>query len=150
MVGIEKLSKKCVYALRAIFELSSRSTSGPVKIQNIASSQAIPPRFLEVILAELKHGGFVESRRGSDGGYILAQSAKTLAVGEILSFLLKGSYKIKPPSVNKDYRFGDYAFAEMTKNISQAISNIYDNTTFADLIQRELEMRKQYVPNYAI
>ena len=121
-----------------------------MKIQNIATSQAIPPRFLEVILAELKHGGFVESRRGSDGGYILAQPVKELTVGEILSFLLKGSYKLKSPSVYKDYRFGDYAFAEMAKNINHAISNIYDKTTFTDLVERELEMRKKYVPNYAI
>ena len=55
------VSQKCQYALRAIFELSKRAGRGPTKIGVIAEAQAIPPRFLELILNELKHAGFVES-----------------------------------------------------------------------------------------
>ena len=73
MVGPSKISKRCRYGLRAIFELALRGTSEPVKIQDIASAQGIPQRFLEIILSELKQGGFVESRRGSNGAYMLAR-----------------------------------------------------------------------------
>ena len=53
------VTQKNRYALRAIFELAKRLNEGPVKIAEIAEAQAIPPRFLEVILNQLKKAGFV-------------------------------------------------------------------------------------------
>ena len=82
-----QLSRKCMYALQAMFELAFRKAKGPVKVQDIASAQAIPQRFLEVILAELKHGSFVESKRGNAGGYFLARPAEQISVGEVIGFL---------------------------------------------------------------
>ena len=149
MFGHERLSHKCRYALRALFELALRGTNEPVKIQNIASAQGIPPRFLEVILAELKHGGFVESRRGSDGGYFLARPAHSLTVGVILAFLRKGSTH-RRPSQHKSNYFGDYALSEMLKKVTNAVSMVYDQTTFADLVEQEMTIRSEQAPNYII
>ncbi len=144
------LSGKCRYALKAIFELTMRNSTDPVKIQDIASAQEIPPRFLEVILAELKHGGFVESRRGSEGGYILARPANKITVGHVLSFLQKGNAR-KDKDRQQTYSIsGDYAFTNMIQKVNEAVSNIYDHTTFADLVEKELKIRNEYVPNYAI
>lgn len=147
MIELQKLSNKCKYALRAIFELALRGSSAPVKIQQIAEAQAIPPRFLEVILAELKQGGFVESRRGKEGGYILARLANKLTVGEVIGFIQGNGVKRdqKEPDL-----IGKYAFLRLWQDISNAISNIYDNTTFADLIKEELSKRRRYIPNYVI
>ena len=64
------VSQKSQYALRAIFELAKEYGKGP-KIAHIAEAQAIPVRFLEVILVHLKRGGFVDSQRGKEGGYFL-------------------------------------------------------------------------------
>ena len=150
MLVSERLSQKCRYALRALFELTLRGTNEPVKIQNIASAQGIPPRFLEVILAELKHGGFVESRRGSDGGYILARPARKLTVGEVLAFLRKGSSDRNHQGQYKADLFGDYALSEMLKKVTNAVSMVYDQTTFADLVERELAIRSSQVTNYII
>jgi hypothetical protein len=58
------ISQKCEYAVRAVFELAKRVGRGPVRIADIAEAQAIPVRFLEVILSQLKQGGFVDSQRG--------------------------------------------------------------------------------------
>ena len=144
------VSQKCRYALRAIFELAFRDTTEPVKIHEIASAQSIPPRFLEIILSELRHGGFVESRRGYDGGYILSRPPYGLTVGEIIRFLCGGSYISYEDRKGRFDFIGDYAFSEMWKNISDAISDTYDNTTFADLVENELVKRQSYVPNYSI
>jgi len=146
MVAPNTVSQKCKYGLRAIFELALRDTTDPVKIRDIASAQAIPPRFLEVILAELKHGGFVESRRGNGGGYILARPAHNLTVGEVLSFLQGGART----SRYRTSLIGDYAFSKMWGKIGAAISDIYNNTTFAGLVKQELVKRKTYIPNYTI
>jgi Rrf2 family cysteine metabolism transcriptional repressor len=150
MLLSEILSQKCRYALRALFDLAMRGTNEPVKIQNIALAQSIPPRFLEVILAELKHGGFVESRRGSDGGYILARPAQKLTVGEVLAFLRKGSSNRNRQGRHNVDLFGDFALSEMLKKVTNAVSRVYDQTTFADLVKRELEIRGAQVPNYVI
>ena len=150
MFESERLSHKCRYALTALFELTMRGTAEPVKIQNIASAQGIPPRFLEVILAELKHGGFVESRRGSDGGYFLARPAHSLTVGEVLTFLRKGSTHRSRPGQYKTDFLGDYALSEMLRKVTNAISMVYDQTTFADLVERELAIRNEQAPNYVI
>jgi len=66
------ISVKSEYALHAIFDLSVQPQGEPVKIAEISRRQKIPQKFLELILSGLKQGGFVESRRGAEGGYRLA------------------------------------------------------------------------------
>mgnify|MGYP001581599512 CR=1 FL=1 len=78
------LSLKSEYALRAVFELACQVNRDPVRIAGIADRQKIPQKFLELILAGLKQGGFVESRRGAEGGYMLARAAERITVGEVL------------------------------------------------------------------
>src|ERR1039457_4599837 len=57
---------------------------GPVSIGEIAKAQAIPARFLEAILAQLKRASLVESRRGNEGGYVLARPPARISVGDVL------------------------------------------------------------------
>ena len=80
------VSQKCQYAIRATFELARRNGRGPIKIGEIAEAQAIPVRFLEVILNQLRQGGFVQSRRGAGGCYLVRQPEE-IKVGEITSML---------------------------------------------------------------
>src|SRR4051794_20845231 len=81
------ISVKGEYALQAIFDLASAARPEPIKIADIARRQKIPQKFLELILASLKQGGFVESRRGAEGGYLLARRADALSVGEVLRYV---------------------------------------------------------------
>ena len=67
-------SVKGEYALQAVLDLASRRAGEAIRIADIAQRQKIPQKFLELILASLKQGGFVESRRGAEGGYLLARS----------------------------------------------------------------------------
>ena len=82
-----KISKKCQYALKAVFELTWRDQGEPIRTYEIAEAQRISPRFMEIILNELKHDGFVESRRGNKGGYMLARDARDLTVREIIEYI---------------------------------------------------------------
>src|ERR1700721_553497 len=81
------ISVKGEYALHAIFDLASQPGRDPVRIADIARRQQIPQKFLELILASLKQGGFVESRRGAEGGYMLARRAESISVGDVLHFV---------------------------------------------------------------
>ncbi|MDQ1397645.1 MAG: hypothetical protein QOG64_2904 [Acidimicrobiaceae bacterium] len=78
-----QVSAKADYALRALSELAAAG-GGPLKGGQLASSQSIPPKFLENILIELRHAGIVHSQRGAEGGYRLARPADRINLAEIL------------------------------------------------------------------
>lgn len=147
-----KISKKCQYALKAVFELAWRNTGKPVKIREIADAQRISPRFMEVILNELKHGGFVESKRGNEGGYTLARDAKDLTVREVIEYI-QGPISLVPNGT-KAFEgitcFGDEAFKEFWQELNNVVSEACDNKTFADLVGFEQAKRQAGVPNYII
>jgi len=148
------VSQKSLYALRAIFELAKRGRNKPVKIAEIAEIQAIPPRFLEVILNQLKQAGFVESRRGNEGGYMLARSPEDITVGDVLEFIQGPVGPIDCLS-GKTHQGNcplheNCVFIPMWEEVKSAIENVYNNITFKDLTEKEIEMSQEYVPSYAI
>src|ERR1700681_1110782 len=89
------ISVKGEYALHAVFDLSTQTPGQPVKIADVARRQKIPQKFLELILASLKQGGFVESRRGAEGGYLLARAPEEITVGQVLRYV-EGAKSSKP------------------------------------------------------
>ena len=148
-----RLSKKCQYALKALFELALRNNTSPVKTRDIAKAQGISPRFLEVILNELRHGGFVESRRGNEGGYLLTRPAKDITVGQIITYVQgpvaiagRQSHGNRP----EDSWPGHEAFDGLWDEINHAVSRVCDGKTFADLVELEIARRQAQVPNYVI
>ncbi|MFB3828646.1 MAG: Rrf2 family transcriptional regulator [Bryobacteraceae bacterium] len=136
------LSVKAEYSLRAIYDLASRHSGEPVKIADIARRQKIPQKFLELILAGLKQGGFVESRRGAEGGYLLARSAETITVGDVLRYV-EGQGR-------RGRRKPENPLSELWERVDRAIGEIVDQTTFADLERAWLERTSRFVPNWEI
>lgn len=145
-----RLSRKCEYALRALFELAMRGDGHPVKIHRIATAQSLPPRFLEVILNELRHAGLVQSRRGNAGGYTLARPAKQLSVGEVIE-QIQGPIELSGQHHRgSKYYYGDYAFARLWKQISRAVSGMCNSTSFAELVECEKKEMAKRVLDYTI
>jgi Rrf2 family transcriptional regulator, cysteine metabolism repressor len=144
------ISVKSEYALKAVFDLASQyliarqrsSPMGPIKIADIAKRQKIPQKFLELILAGLKQNGFVDSRRGADGGYLLARPADSITVGEVLRALenIRGVNRPK----------GNDPFADVWQRIDGAVSDVLDRTTFGDLARDWQAKQAQYVPDWDI
>jgi Rrf2 family transcriptional regulator, cysteine metabolism repressor len=137
--GRVNISVKGDYALQAIFDLAIQQTAEPVKIADIARRQKIPQKFLELILASLKQGGFVESRRGAEGGYRLARPADQITIGQVMRFI-----EGKPP------KRGAGPFSEMWRRVDDAVSEVVDHTNFAELARRWKESQTRYVPNWQI
>jgi Rrf2 family transcriptional regulator, cysteine metabolism repressor len=144
------ISVKSEYALKAVFDLASQYLNSlhgapamaPVKIADIARRQKIPQKFLELILAGLKQSGFVDSRRGAEGGYLLARPPDLITVGEVLRAVenAKGNARVR----------ADDPFAEIWSRVDLAVSNVLDQTTFAVLARNWQEKRAQYIPNWEI
>ncbi|HUO30612.1 MAG TPA: Rrf2 family transcriptional regulator [Bryobacteraceae bacterium] len=139
------ISVKGEYALQAIFDLASQPPGSPVKIGDIAKRQKIPQKFLELILAGLKQGGFVESRRGAEGGYLLVRSPETLTAGEVVRFI-----EGPPGGRSRSRRKSESPFADMWNRVDEAVSGVLDHTTFAELRRAWSERHAAFVANWEI
>ncbi|HTW68138.1 MAG TPA: Rrf2 family transcriptional regulator [Bryobacteraceae bacterium] len=139
------ISVKGEYALHAIFDLALQKSGEPIKIAEIARRQKIPQKFLELILAGLKQGGFVESRRGAEGGYLLSRPAEAITVGQVMRYV-EGSKNSKPA---RKQNLAD-PFAETWTRVDQAVSSVIDETTFAELVRNWRDRQAHYVPNWEI
>jgi Rrf2 family transcriptional regulator, cysteine metabolism repressor len=147
------ISQKCQYALRGVFELAKRDGQGPVRIADIADAQAIPVRFLEVILAQLKQAGFVHSHRGNRGGYTLGRPAQAITVGDIIRFVEGplGPVNCAAGGSESDCPlYGNCVFLPMWDRVNHAIAEVYDSTTLLDLVHQEAMKGERYAPSYAI
>jgi Rrf2 family protein len=137
------ISKKNQYALRAVFELARQHGKGPIKISFIAEAQAIPERFLEVILWQLKKSGYVQSKRGYQGGYMLAVPPEKLTVGALMRFL-QGDIAFAAcmaPVPEKDCPFqGNCAFSPLWRRVRDAMFDVYDKTSMQDLLNNDNNM----------
>ncbi len=114
----------------------------PVKIADIARRQKIPQKFLELILAGLKQNGFVDSRRGAEGGYLLARSPDSITVGDVLraveNLRTSGLYS------------NDNPFGEIWGRVDSAMSNVLDRTSFGEVARSWLAKHTEYIPNWEI
>mgnify|MGYP003401464004 FL=1 len=82
-----KLSTKGRYGLRAMIDLAVYSEVETVSISSISERQAISVSYLEQLVGKLRKAGLVNSIRGAQGGYVLAQKAEDISVGDILRAL---------------------------------------------------------------
>jgi Rrf2 family protein len=71
------------YAVRTLLELAAAG-EGPAKAEGLAKAQQIPHKFLEAVLADLRRGGLVNSRRGPEGGYWLARPASEISIADVI------------------------------------------------------------------
>lgn len=133
-----RITYKGDYALKTILDLALHYGNGVVTIHDLAKHADIPIKFLEQVLLDLKKGGFVESRRGKVGGYLLAKSPSRIKLGEIIRFI---DGPIEPIAcIEKRYSGCNdvykCVFRKIWQEVSEATSNIIDNITFEDLANK--------------
>ena len=143
-MGPFNISVKGEYALLAILDLATQRPGDPIKIASIAKRQKIPQKFLELILSGLKQGGFVESRRGTDGGYMLARPAETITVGEVLRYMEGGRTRNRSP-LNSATPFG-----ALWSEVEHSVTGILDRNNFAEIARSWTERQGRYIPNWDI
>lgn len=135
------ISQKAKYALRALVALvRARETGQPTMIADISRDQAIPKKFLEQILLDLKRAGLVESRRGRAGGYILLRPPGEITFGEVLR-LIDGPIAPLPCLSKIAYRAcldcHDETSCEIRHvfaRVALATRDVLDQTTLADAV----------------
>jgi Rrf2 family protein len=144
-----QVSQKCQYTLRALHELAKRQGQKPVTVAEIAEAQAIPQRFLALIFLDLRSRGVIESRRGNQGGYVLAVSPKTTTIGDVIRSVDGSLTPVKCVAGNSDKhcRLKNHCvFMNVWQRAQRAMEEVYDNTTLQDLIDDERTAAEQSGP----
>ena len=138
-----QVTQKSQYALRAVFELARHYGGEPVKISQIADVQAIPQRFLENILVQLKQSGLLGARRGHFGGYYLLSRPDKVTLGNVLRVTEELPHPVRCIVENQAGcpLWGDCVFLPVWQNVSRAVTDVYDGTTFQDLIDADMERK---------
>lgn len=144
------VSARCHYALRAVYALAEHGGASPMKAAEIAERQLIPIKFLEAILGQLKGGGFVRSRRGADGGYRLAVAPEDLTIGAIIRFI---DGPAEPADRTRPKPRGDAPpnpFEGFWERVGRAVSEVVDETTFADMVQENQKLSRSQGADWVI
>jgi len=136
------LSHRAKYALRALLLLAQEPPEQPLLIADIAKRQKLPKKFLELILLDLKRGGFVRSMRGRHGGYLLARPADTIFLGQIIR-LVDGPLAAIPCASLTAYRRcadcqdeASCSIRRVFRQVRDATAAILDRTSLADMTSK--------------
>lgn len=146
-----RLSKRGEYGLRAMIVLAENASSGDspmTQIKDIAEREQIPVKFLEGILLTLKNAGLLHSKMGVGGGYYLARPPKDITLGQIFRVLDGPVAPIKCVSQMAYEPCGcpdeqTCGLRLVMGDVRNAIADILDNTSLADVTRRQSAVRKK-------
>jgi Rrf2 family protein len=138
-----RVSAKVDYAVRAAVELAAAQTSAepakPVTADALARAQEIPVKFLENILQGLRQAGLIESRRGPEGGHLLARPASEIALADVIRAIdgpLAGVGGRSPDTLH--YGGSAEPMREVWIAVRASLRRVLDEVTLADVAARQL------------
>lgn len=133
------LTNKGKYGLKAMVALAGADPDTPMLVGDIVAQNAIPKRFLDAILTELRNAGLVRSRKGPRGGYALAVPAAQIRVGQIIRVLEGPLAPLTCASRNAYQPCDDCTDARacavrlLMTQVHDAIAAVLDQRSLADL-----------------
>lgn len=131
------VSAKADYGMRALLVLAQAYEANPrqlVKGDAIATSQAIPVKFLEGILRQLRQTGIVASQRGAEGGYRLDKSPDSVSIADVVRALdgpLAAVRGQRPESL--DYPGASAHLREVWVAVRAAMRHVLEDVSLADV-----------------
>jgi Rrf2 family protein len=136
-----KLTKKGEYALRTLIQLGIAESLGRdvVSVSDLSDSENLPYKFIENILQELRRHGYIESKRGKEGGARLAKPMKEITIGEVVR-LIDGRLAPIGCASETDYSRctcpdeAHCGLRMMMIDVRNAIARILDRYTLADVV----------------
>ena len=147
-----RLSKRGEYGLRAMIHLANMIQPGEVyplvQIKDISKQENIPIKFLEQILVTLKNAGMLQSKMGYGGGYYLAKPPAEINLGQIVRVLdgplapirCVSQMAYEPCDCPDEATCG---LRMVMGDVRNAIANILDKTTLADVTKRVRKVQHQ-------
>ncbi|MBV9758005.1 MAG: Rrf2 family transcriptional regulator [Alphaproteobacteria bacterium] len=135
------LSSKAKYALRAVLVLAEDADAGGwTSSFEIAEREAIPRKFLEAILVQLRDRGFIESRRGPSGGHRLRIPAEELSAADIIR-IMDGPIALTPCASRTQFRACDDCvdiracrLRHLMQRVRDAAAGVLEGCSLAELM----------------
>ena len=134
-----RVSAKVDYGLRAAIELAALEKEWPVKGERLASAQEIPLRFMENILGELRQAGIVASKRGAEGGYLLARPPADISLADVIRAVdgpLANIGGLRPDQLTYDGSAAE--LREVWVAVRFALRSVLEEVTLAEVAGGEL------------
>ena len=128
-----QISKKAQYAIRAVLRIAKYNQNKPIQISEISKKEKIPIKFLEQILLSLKKNNLLKSRRGANGGYLIAKPCNEITIGLILK-IIDGPFD--PVGINSGNNF-DYGLEKYFRDMIDVVDDYLDKFTIQDVIEIE-------------
>ncbi len=150
------ISRRTQYGLKAMQALGRRYREGPIMIATLARDESIPLKFLEAILLDLKSRGLLMSRLGRHGGYYLARPPSAITMGSIIR-ILEGPLAPLPCASETAFKACEECVDVencgtriIMRRVRDAISDVLDRTTLAELIKQVDAGRASALPAEAL
>lgn len=139
-----KLSRKAEYAMRALLAMARTSETSTFSIQDIATSENIPLKFLEQILLMLKNGGLLRSKRGVGGGYQFQKAPQRITLGEIVQLIdgpfepIRCAVMVQQPGDKCECGIvGGCSLGQVFMGLRNEVNDWFTQTTLHDVLERE-------------
>ncbi len=134
-----RISTKGRYALRLMMDIAAHDGEGYVSLRDAAVRQGISMKYLEQIAGMLSRSGVLQSGRGAQGGYRLANAPEDYTVGHILR-LTEGNLApvacLSEPD-NRCGRSGDCSAQDFWEGLYETVNEYIDRFTLADLLEAQ-------------
>ena len=136
-----RLSRRSEYGLRALVDLVRHDGEGPIPLTTLAARNRLPAKFLEQIMATLKHAGIVRTTLGTHGGYAMAAQPASVSIGRIIR-LLDGALAPLPCVSLRYYEpcscpdEATCSLRDVMIDVRDSILEILDKETLAELAAR--------------
>ncbi|UCD18563.1 MAG: Rrf2 family transcriptional regulator [Candidatus Zixiibacteriota bacterium] len=137
------ISLKAQYGLKAIVSLAMHQGKGPLQAKEIASSQTIPVRYLELLLSQLRRARLVNATRGKNGGYILVKDPAKVTVWDIVATFEGKVIFSQPPEMKRGVAGKDeisFVWSEAEKRVVDYLQSV----KVSDLLEAAQSGKQMY------
>jgi Rrf2 family protein len=131
-------SKKCEYGLQGVLYLAAHLEEKVTSSEDISRALGIPKEFISKILQSLTESGIVESKKGKNGGFILAKAPSKIRLIDIVAAIdgldIFNSCVIGFPECSPDHpcpvhqQWGDLRTKAYSMLTEETIDNFRDRT----------------------
>ena len=139
-----RMSTKSRYGLRALFDIAYNCGAGSAQIQDISRRQHISQRYLEQIFQSLKKVGILKSKRGPQGGYMLARKPDDISLSEIVKATEGDLMLVECAKKGRKKVMCEFAGECATQTVWQGAEAVFhdylDGITLQDLCERGMEL----------
>jgi Rrf2 family protein len=147
-----KISTKGRYGLRAMVDLAVYSAGDHISLKSIAERQNISEGYLEQVFSTLRKAGLINSIKGAQGGYAIADRPDKITVGNVLRALEGNLSVIDDKSMDEktNDKIEDCIRQKVWSIINGSIDDVVDNMTLEDLMNEYKKMTNTEAPMYYI